>query len=302
MQPTLIKDYPNIWNDNIAFVQHWDFSRANLNEQSRIDHITKVASICYDNPNVVGKESLYNRLKAEAIGLPSSSFEFVPILLTAIQCNTINEIAIDNKIKHVTLPVYKYGELIQYKNTSYVLTNFRALLNTYEFLKAELKKDQETLDLDITQWYNTEEECEIIKKHHNTFLCKMDIATSKQFNRHRVSLQELSRRYVSGKRSPLEFYVSKNMQNVTSIPLYSGEQNTTQYLIDECINHYNQALADGIQPQEARRILPQAMYTTTWSAWLPSQLTNFISLRADHHAQWEIRQIAECFKSAIKGI
>jgi len=28
----------------------------------------------------VGKENLYNRLKAESIGLPSSSFEFVPVL------------------------------------------------------------------------------------------------------------------------------------------------------------------------------------------------------------------------------
>lgn len=72
----------NIFGDNIAFVEQWDFSRANLNEQSRINAITQVASICYQNPKALNSDSLYNRLMAESLGLPSSSFEVCPILLT----------------------------------------------------------------------------------------------------------------------------------------------------------------------------------------------------------------------------
>ena len=77
-----INDKQNIFGDNIAFVEQYDFSTANMNEENRILAITQVASICYQNPKALGSESLYNRLMAESQGLPSSSFEMCPILLT----------------------------------------------------------------------------------------------------------------------------------------------------------------------------------------------------------------------------
>ena len=77
-----INEKQNILGDNIGFVENWDFSRANLNEENRIKAITTVASICYQNPKAIGSESLYNRLLAESKGLPSSSFEMCPVLLT----------------------------------------------------------------------------------------------------------------------------------------------------------------------------------------------------------------------------
>ena len=78
----LINKKENIFGDNIAFVEQYDFSTANMSEENRIKAITTVASICYQNPKAVGSESLYNRLLAESKGLPSSSFEMCPILLT----------------------------------------------------------------------------------------------------------------------------------------------------------------------------------------------------------------------------
>ena len=77
-----INDKQNIFGDNIAFVEQYDFSTANTNEENRIKAITQVASICYQNPKALGSESLYNRLMAESQGLPSSSFEMCPVLLT----------------------------------------------------------------------------------------------------------------------------------------------------------------------------------------------------------------------------
>ena len=65
-----INEKKNIFSDNIAYVEQYDFSRANLNEEKRIKAITTVASICYQNPKAVGSESLYNRLLAESKGLP----------------------------------------------------------------------------------------------------------------------------------------------------------------------------------------------------------------------------------------
>ena len=78
----LINKKENVFGDDIAFVEQYDFSKANMSEESRIKAITTVASICYQNPKAVGSESLYNRLMAESQGLPSSSAEFVPVLLT----------------------------------------------------------------------------------------------------------------------------------------------------------------------------------------------------------------------------
>jgi thymidylate synthase (FAD) len=46
----IINKKENIFEDGIAFVENWDFSKANLNEENRILAITQVASICYQSP------------------------------------------------------------------------------------------------------------------------------------------------------------------------------------------------------------------------------------------------------------
>ncbi len=122
----LINKKENIFEDGIAFVENWDFSRSNLNEENRILAITQLASICYQSPKALGSESLYNRLMAESQGLPSSSFEFVPVLL-----DPSNE-----KHKEILAPLYsnvkKFGE--QICEGKYLLTNYRALV--YDFVNS----------------------------------------------------------------------------------------------------------------------------------------------------------------------
>jgi thymidylate synthase (FAD) len=277
----MINKKENIFGDNIAFVENWDFSIANMNDENRINAITQVASICYQNPKALNSDSLYNRLMAESIGLPSSSFEFVPVLLSAETIfNYTNYL--DN--------CNKFGEYIC--NEKYLLTNLRALI---EDVGAENSKD----------FYNTESECEIIKRHFKVFLYKVDFSTRSQMVRHRVNWQELSRRYVSGKRVPFDFYISEKMKDVTSQIGYQGYNGSvdtanTSHLIELCLDHYYQALEDGVKPQEARRIIPQAAYTQIWGAFQPSQYENFMKLRDDEvHAQWEIAQVAKSMRELI---
>ena len=93
----LINKKENIFDDDIAFVEQYDFSTANMSEENRIKAITTVASICYQNPKAIGSESLYNRLLAESKGLPSSSFEMCPILLTEEEYKKLKE-----KLKHIS--------------------------------------------------------------------------------------------------------------------------------------------------------------------------------------------------------
>ena len=288
----LINKKENIFGDNIAFVEQYDFSQANMSEKHRIKAITTVASICYQNQKALGSESLYNRLMAESKGLPSSSFEFVPVLLTAKKLRKIG--AIINKeiyVKHdFEYNVTKFGEMIE--DGKYLLTNFRALIaDVGEYAK---------------EFYNTPEECEIIKQHFKVFLYKVDLPTRSQMVRHRLSWQELSRRYVSGKRVGFEFYLTEKLANIKYTYQYKYKDSRLDFTItpDELISMslclYFEALEKGVKPQEARRIIPQAAYTQIWGAFQPKQLENYFKLRLDESAQWEIRQTAEAMQELIE--
>ena len=282
----LINKKENIFGDDIAFVEQYDFSTANMSEENRIKAITTVASICYQNPKAIGSESLYNRLLAESKGLPSSSFEFVPMLFK------VQDIVSD--VANRLIPnIFKYGEIIQIDDNfenDVLLTNYRALVYDVE---------NGTLDNSILNHFNTPEECEIIKQHFKVFQYKVDLPTRSQMVRHRVSWQELSRRYVSGERVPFEFYVSDKMKNLY---IWNNERHfSIEDFIEVSICLYKSALENGIKPQEARRIIPQAAYTQIWGAFMPKQLDNFFKLRLDESSQWEIRQTAIAMQELIQG-
>lgn len=288
----LINSKQNIFNDNIAYVEQWDFSRANLNEENRINAITQVASICYQNPKALNSESLYNRLMAESIGLPSSSFEFVPVLIPMDGNGHIKFLREDKDINNVI----KYSEVITHKGRDYLLTNYRAIVYDVE---------NKLLNEDALDFFNTEEECEIIKQHFKVFNYKVDLPTRSQMVRHRVSWQELSRRYVSGLRVPFEYYISEKLKDFSAHigEYYDGEEMSTS--IEELLNYnqkmYNKMLGAGIKPQEARRIIPQAAYTQIWGAFMPKQLDNYFKLRLDETAQYEIRQTALAMQELVQG-
>ena len=209
----LINKKENIFGDNIAFVEQYDFSTANMSEKHRIHTISAVASICYQNPKAINSESLYNRLLAESKGLPSSSFEFVPVLFDYDWITNYYYNKADLFLKRSN--ILKYGEVIWVDNVKYLLTNYRALIYDVENIG---------LDSDILKHFNTQEECEIIKQHFKVFLYKVDLPTRSQMVRHRLSWQELSRRYVSGSRVPFEFYVSEKMKKVISSDTVKGDK------------------------------------------------------------------------------
>ena len=284
-----INDKQNIFGDNIAFVEQYDFSTANTNEENRIKAITQVASICYQNPKALGSESLYNRLMAESQGLPSSSFEFVPVLLNIGEIEDEEFISESAKL---SMKIFKHSEMVCDDNCYYLLTNYRAIVYDVEnkfISKKWLKR------------FNTEKECDIIKEHFKVFLFKVDLPTRSQMVRHRISWQELSRRYVSGERVPFEFYISEKMKFIS---IHKDDESDIHFDSDDfnriCEERYYQALEKGVKPQEARRVIPQSAYTQIWGAFMPNQLDNYFKLRLDKHAQWEIQQTAIAMQELIK--
>ena len=301
LQPDLLPLLGRVDNvlDGIAgFVEHYDFSRANSSYEARVQAITKVASICYANPKALGSISLFDRLQAESGGLPSSSYEFIPIFISSLlDMSNIRKKA--RLTQSLECSSEKYGYYIKTAKGTVLglLTNLRALI------------DDVGPEASLNYLNTSEEEIQIIRDNFKVFLFNVDLSTRAQMVRHRVSWQELSRRYVSGTKSPFEFYVSRKLENhVSDMEDTTGIADnsitlsfSTEDIINVCLNHYFKALDSGVKPEEARRILPQAMMTQIWGAFQPSQLDNWFTLRLDQHAQLEIRCVAEAMQELING-
>ena len=269
----------NVLDGITGFVEHYDFSRANSSYEARVQAVSMVASICYQSPKALGSISLFDRLQAESGGLPSSSYEFIPVLLNNKQVTQI----IINSLPGNTR-IDKFGTWL---SADHLLTNLRALI--------EMVGPEESLN-----YLNTsEEEIQIIRDNFKVFLFNVDLSTRAQMVRHRVSWQELSRRYVSGKKQPFDFYISEKM---SSLELdWPFDESTIRDIIEGCLRAYNTAIDSGVKPEEARRILPQAMMTQIWGAFQPSQLDNWFKLRLNSHAQSEIRCVAQAMQELING-
>lgn len=186
---TPIARVDNVFGDNIAYAERYDFSTANMNQTNRLLAITLCASVCYQSSKSFGSEALYNRLMAESQGLPSSSFESVAVLLSTSmveECyNKLELFLVSNGrnkeyISKQVLNIEKYGSYVVDNNITYLLTNFRAIV--YDF---------ENYGIDLRDVFNTEKECKIINKFSTTFLFKIDMPTRSQMVRHRTFLQEL---------------------------------------------------------------------------------------------------------------
>ena len=279
----------NVLDGLAGFVEHYDFSRANSSYEARVQAVSMVASICYKSPKALGSISLFDRLQAESGGLPSSSYEFIPVLLDKHQAMQITTDYMS--IHPEDVPIIKFGTWLS--NNNHLLTNLRALI--------EMTGPEASLN-----YLNTsEEEIQIISDNFKVFLFNVDLSTRAQMVRHRVSWQELSRRYVSGTKSPFEFYKSKKLSAIKYYSLRGFIREDYPVDIDDiielCVDYYDKALDSGIKPEEARRILPQGMMTQIWGAFQPSQLDNWFKLRLDKHAQLEIRCVAQAMQELING-
>lgn len=122
---------------------------------------------------------------------------------------------------------------------------------------------------------------------------------------------ELSRRYVRGEE---EFYIPdaaswrmapKNSKQGSGEPL--STEIGVKYLqilrasVAQGVSNYNQALEDGVAPEQARLLLPAyAMYTKyLWTPSLHAAL-NFVKMRSASDSQYEIREYSLAVEEIIK--
>lgn len=292
MSIKLINKKENLYGDNIAKVEQYDFSRANSSDEARTLAITSIATVCTQKFESIGSKKLCTKLLTEAHGIPSSAYGFVPVLIDSDRVFMLAG-QVGMKTGNPSPNILKFGQFIG-NDHEYLLTNLRALVND---IGLEASKE----------FYNTDEnEIAIIKKHFKVFKHKMDIRSARQFMRHTTAVwQELSRRYVSGKKVPFEFYICESIKDLWSkdeqLEKFTGlaPNYNTKDIIQLNINHYYQAIEQGVKPQDARDILPLCTYTEIWSGWQPFALENMLTERTAIGTQWELRQTALAIKELI---
>lgn len=129
-----------------------------------------------------------------------------------------------------------------------------------------------------------------------------------QWHRHRTwSYNEISRRYTD---VDVEFY----QPNLYRKQSENNKQASTNEIVDtnpiicdmvkshveDSLKLYEDMIAQGVCKEQARGVLPQNMMTTFWATVDLRNLLNFLELRDDEHAQYEIREYAKAIKKLIK--
>jgi thymidylate synthase (FAD) len=152
-----------------------------------------------------------------------------------------------------------------------------------------------------------------------TFEVYAPLMVARQWYKHAVASTHLddqmgwnesSRRYVTEKE---EFYVpkvnewrstpeNKKQGSGDSVNPEIGAKNLQRLRasVERGIRDYQEALSDGVAPEQARLLLPAyAMYVRwRWTASL-NALLHFVSLRIDGHAQYEIQQYANIVNDIV---
>ncbi len=146
---------------------------------------------------------------------------------------------------------------------------------------------------------------------HNslTFRIKAPIFVARQLVKHQVGgvWNEVSRRYVDDEP---EFYFPEIWREkpVNAKQGSGGEhwksdeyKQSVGFEVQESLNVYNEMIANGIAPEQARMILPQNTMTEWW--WTGSLMffARVCKQRLDPHAQEETRHIAQMIADAIPG-
>jgi thymidylate synthase (FAD) len=126
------------------------------------------------------------------------------------------------------------------------------------------------------------------------------IFVARQWFRHRMaSYNEVSGRYTEVKD---EFYIPASWRRQDavnkqgSVPAdrldYQGLSDRLAAQVRSSLALYREMLAAGVAREMARLVLPLNLYTQFYWTVNCRSLMNFISLRADEHAQWEMQQYA----------
>jgi len=141
------------------------------------------------------------------------------------------------------------------------------------------------------------------------FRIRMPIFIAREWYRHTVGFarNEVSRRYVT--EAP-EFFIPsvlrKRDKNIKQGSSSEVVENNEQLILqmhgwaEKALNYYNELLACGVCPEQARTVLPQSMYTEFIETASLGGYARLAKLRLEGSAQKEIREYAQFVSSLVE--
>jgi len=137
-----------------------------------------------------------------------------------------------------------------------------------------------------------------------TFRVKAPIFVARQLVKHKfMPWNEVSRRYVDDEP---EFYWPKGWRGrADNVKQGSGDIIDWQIDPHTCIvalGTYNNALKNGVAPEQARMVLPQNTMTEWWWSGTLGAFCDMLRLRLDPHTQYESRLVAELIYEQAKKL
>lgn len=136
------------------------------------------------------------------------------------------------------------------------------------------------------------------------------IFVARQRFKHTVgfSYNEVSRRYVSNDPT---FYSPSHWRGKPTGNVKQGSDPNNlipinpvwlRELYDLATEKYKKAIEKGAAPEQARMLLPQAMYTSYYVSGSLAAWARAYNLRAQEDAQWEIRQLADQWDTILEPL
>ena len=120
------------------------------------------------------------------------------------------------------------------------------------------------------------------------------------------SYNEVSRRYVDSEPAfytPVEFrYRAENVKQGSSLLSTGWGLGMYGAAIKKCLETYNDLIAGGICPEQARMVLPQSMFTSYYVTGSLAAWARAYKLRTDPHAQKEIQDLATQWDAIIRPL
>ena len=137
-----------------------------------------------------------------------------------------------------------------------------------------------------------------------TFRIEAPIFVTRQILKHRISsISETSGRY---RELPGEFYIPSEARPLAQTGktgaynmVHLGEHEETRLAVEmvrasqRAWASYEHMLRNGAAKEVARMVLPVNLYSSMYLTMNARSLMNFLSLRNEHHAQFEIREVAK---------
>lgn len=149
--------------------------------------------------------------------------------------------------------------------------------------------------------------------------CEAPIFIARQLGKHQVGLawNEVSRRYVDEQPSffaPVDWRARAEnkkqgsseelveVMSVTECKFKTDPHTMYEAVLKQCMFVYNEMLANGVCPEQARMVLPQSMYTSwIWTGSLQA-FHHVYRLRSEEHAQKEAQEFAQMLADVIQPI